>query len=350
MPPPLKPAYAIWGEDRAKVERTVERLIARVADEGGMEPDRFDAAEDATGGDVATACQTLSFGGLRVVIVEHADRWKVADVEPLVDYLAEPNPMTLVAFVSAGAPAQKLVKAVERVGDLLNWGLPAKASPRERRAWLEAHFASEVTRFGGATTPAVTRRVVELVVVDRNDSETTSINAMTLTSEAEKLALLAAGQTITREMVDDAVASHPDAKAYELSDAIAAGDRARTFGLLADLAGGDKRSAPILVQMALVSHFRGVAVAQSLGAKATDREVMDAAGVGNPWAAKKIVEHARAMAPGGAEHAVVRLARLELDLRVSAYGELGRSRDDGGRFVLENAARDLLEITRGGKN
>jgi hypothetical protein len=46
---------------------------------------------------------------------------------------------------------------------------------------------------------------------------------------------------------------------------------------------------------------------------------------------------------------VARLAELELDLRVSALSELGRSRDDGERLVLETAARDLLGLARGGR-
>jgi DNA polymerase III delta subunit len=46
MPPePLEPVYLIWGEDRAMVDRALSRLTARVADEGGLPPDRFSAAE-----------------------------------------------------------------------------------------------------------------------------------------------------------------------------------------------------------------------------------------------------------------------------------------------------------------
>ena len=44
---------------------------------------------------------------------------------------------------------------------------------------------------------------------------------------------------------------------------------------------------------------------------------------------------------------LARLAALELDLRVSALTDLGRSSDDGRRFALERAARDLLVAMRG---
>ena len=46
---------------------------------------------------------------------------------------------------------------------------------------------------------------------------------------------------------------------------------------------------------------------------------------------------------------MARLAALELELRVSALRDLGRSRDDGERLVLEAAARDLLALARGGR-
>jgi len=59
------------------------------------------------------------------------------------------------------------------------------------------------------------------------------------------------------------------------------------------------------------------------------------------------VEHARAVAPGAGEWCVARLADLELDLRVSALTDLGSSRGDGERMVLELGVRDLIGACRG---
>ena len=87
---PLKPAYAIWGEDRATIDRAVSRLIARVERDGGMPPERV-KAEETPAGDVVAACEALSFGGLRLVLVEGADAWKAADAAPVVRYLEAPN-------------------------------------------------------------------------------------------------------------------------------------------------------------------------------------------------------------------------------------------------------------------
>ncbi|MGA0069360.1 MAG: hypothetical protein ACO3PB_07900, partial [Miltoncostaeaceae bacterium] len=98
---PLKPVYWIHGEDRAKVDLAVHRLIARVEAEGGMPAERFEAAEvPAT--EVRAACEALSFGGTRLVLVRRADGWKAADVEPLIEYLDDPVPTTCLALVAGG--------------------------------------------------------------------------------------------------------------------------------------------------------------------------------------------------------------------------------------------------------
>jgi DNA polymerase III delta subunit len=149
-------------------------------------------------------------------------------------------------------------------------------------------------------------------------------------------------------MVEALVPRHPDAKTYELSDALVAGDAARAYDLLQDLATGDDPVAPILVQVQLANHFRNLATAQSLGDGVSPEAVTEATGA-TGYPARKLAEQARAMPPGAARLAVARLAEVELDLRVSALSELGRSRDDGERLVLETAARDLLGLARGGR-
>ena len=104
---PLDPVYLLWGEDRTKIETALRRLIARVEREGGMAPERF-SAPDTAAGDIVGSCQSLSFGGSRLVIVTDLDAWKAADAEPIVDYLTSPNPSTCLALVGAKSPPQRL--------------------------------------------------------------------------------------------------------------------------------------------------------------------------------------------------------------------------------------------------
>lgn len=343
---PLQPAYGIWGENRPRVEQAVRRLVTRVQDEGGLPPERLRASEVA-GDAVVAACETLSFAGLRLVLVEGADAWRAADAAPVVVYLAAPNPATCLALLAGAAPTPKLVEAVKRAGTVLDYGPPAKAGRKDRTAWYVSYLAEEVARLGGQVSAPVARRLVERVMVERPDDRRQGITATELTSEAEKLVLYAGDETIAAEMVAELVPRHPDARTYELADAVAAGDARRAYGLLQDLATGDQPAAPIVVHSGLTRHFRTLAEAQELGPAASADALTEATGVSG-YPARKAVEQARALPVGAARAAVVRLAALELDLRVSTLRQLGRSPDDGARLVLELATRDLLTLARGG--
>jgi DNA polymerase III delta subunit len=331
---PLLPAYGIWGEDRGKVERAVRRLTDRVAAEGGMPPDIFEAGQTPAA-DVVAACETLSFGGTRLVIVRGVESWRADDATPLVDYLAAPNAGACLALVADGTVTPKLVAAVEGAGKVLAYGPDAKLRRNERTKWFVDHVIAEAGRHGGKLPAALARLVVERVGED----------AMALSQEGAKLAAAAAGAPVDRELVDVLVVVNPESKAYEVADAIIAGNRARVYDILDELGAGDKPTDPAVVHATLTRHFRGIAVAQALGDGASPETVGAATGL-KGYPAQKAVEHARQVAPGIGDRCVSRLATLELDLRVSAFADLGRSGDDGRRFVLELAARDLLGLVR----
>jgi DNA polymerase III delta subunit len=336
--------YAVQGEDRPKVERAVERLLRRVAAEGGMDADRFSAA-DTGAAEVAGACQALSLGGTRAVIVDAADAWRAGDVEPLLAYLDDPNPTTVLALVSDGPLPQRLQQAVERAGQVLHWGPPPKAKAAERRRWLEHYLVQEADRHGARIGPAVARLVVDRICTSPGDAKHTPMNATLLACEAEKLAACAGAEPVTRELVLEVTPQLPEAKAYELADALVRADAPDAQRALHDMADGD-RVEPIVIAMTLMSHFRALAIVQALGPGVSADRVSEATGV-RGYPARKLAEQGPTLPAGAAERAVARLARLELDLRVSSLRDLGRSPDDGRRFVLERAARDLVAIAAG---
>ncbi|MEZ5080226.1 MAG: hypothetical protein R2878_06125 [Thermoleophilia bacterium] len=343
---PLKPVYAIFGEDRPKVERTVARLIKRAVEDGCLETERLTAHEHPPEV-VAASAQTLSFGGMRLIVVDEADAWRAPDVGPLVAYLDDPNPGTVLAIVSAGGVPQKLHQAIERVGQVLRWGPPAKASVRERRRWLEEHFTQEVARLGGRVAPGVARMVMERVCPDPTDSARTSLSATMLSTEAQKLVVLAGDEPIDRRMVADAVHSNPEARVYELADALVSGTAADVYHHLHDLAGGDAQSAPQVIVMGLMRHFRALAAGQAMGPAPSPDQITEATGI-RGFPARKVAEQVQSMPANAGAHSLARLARLEIDLRVSVDAGLGVTPDDGRRYVLERAARDLIAIARGG--
>ena len=252
-----------------------------------------------------------------------------------MEYLAAPNPATCLALISDGAVTPKLKAAVEAAGQVLTFGPDPKAKRAERTKWFVDHTVAECHRHGAKLPVAVARDIVRLVGED----------AMSLSHEAAKLASAAAGAPIDKELVATLVVENPEAKAYELADAVVAGNRAKVFDLLDELGVGDKPTDPAVIHSTLSRHFRGIAVAQSLGDGATPDDVGEATGL-KGYPAQKALEHSRAVGEGSGERCVARLATLELDLRVSAFGDLGRSSEDGRRFVLEIAARDLLGLVR----
>ena len=169
---------------------------------------------------------------------------------------------------------------------------------------------------------------------------------MSLSHEAAKLASAAGGAPIDKELVAALVVENPEAKAYELADAVVAGNRAKVFDLLDELGRGGQADRPCgdpLDADAALSRHRGRAVA---------RRRCDAGRGGGRDRPQVVTRRRRrwntreSVASGSGERCVSRLATLELDLRVSAFGDLGRSGDDGRRFVLELAARDLLGLVR----
>lgn len=335
---PLKPAYWIHGEDRAKVDTAVQRLVARVEREGGMPPDRFDAGEvPAT--EVRAACEAMSFGGTRLVLVRRADQWKAADVAPLVDYLADPVPTTCLALVAQGAPTPRMLKALESAGQVLAYGPPPekRGNERARAAWFRDFVVAEVAKRGSSISGALADEVVRRAGRAGTDSGH-------LANEAAKLAVAAGDAPVRPEHVDALVVVDPEARAYLLGDLIVAGDSRAAQELLADLSGGSDTTDPVVIQRMLARHFRGIAVAQAPGASQADVERI--AGL-KGYPAQKAVEHARVIPPGAGEWCVARLADLELDLRVSALGDLGASRGDGERMVLELGVRDLIGACRG---
>ncbi len=335
-PEPLKPVYWIYGEDRAKVDRAVQRLAARVEGEIGMPPERFDATETAAV-EVRTACEAMAFGGTRLVVVRRADQWKAADVETLIEYLDDPLPTTCLALVGSGGPTPRMLRAVEAAGQVLAFGPPAKANAKERAAWFRTYVQDEVKKYGSKISPALASEVVTRAGRAGED-------AGHLGNEAIKLALAAGSQSVTKDLVDALVVVDPEAKAYLLGDLITQGDARGAYGMLADLAGGSDSTHPIVIHRTLARHFRGIAVAQTPGATKADLDRL----VGlKGYPADKALEQAQRLAPGTGEWCVARIADLELDLRLSELRHLGASPDDGERFVLEVAVRDLLGTCRG---
>lgn len=339
----LKPAYLVYGEDRARVQMWVRRLTVRVAEEGGLPPERL-AAEETGGHEVVDAAQAVALAGVRGIVVDGVERWRKGDVAPLVEYLAVPNPATCLLLTADKAPSKDLLEAVSAVGMVEHAGPElsgSRAAQRRGRAtWLSEQAVKEAERLGKELPPRVARHLVDRVSEERAGAVATALEVRT---EVAKLVAYCGLDPIDTDAVDAVTPAHPEARSYELADAITEGDRTRAYGLLQDMASGADPQNPNAVQAALGRHFRSVAEAQDIGPRPSAEEVTARTGV-QGFPARKIADQAAALPPGAGASALIRLAAGELDLRVNHLAQLGRSRDDGSRMMLEAIARDLLEI------
>src|SRR5437763_13499338 len=128
------PAYLIRGDDGALVSEELTRLIAELA---GAEPGF--AVEDLTGeepdiGAIVDACSTPPFlADRRVIVVRDVGRIRTDDAPPIVDYLSNPLPTTVLVLVAGGGQTPtRLLNAVKKAGHVID----AVPDARARKTWV----------------------------------------------------------------------------------------------------------------------------------------------------------------------------------------------------------------------
>jgi DNA polymerase III delta subunit len=180
----LRPVYLIGGSDEPKIALVVRRLRGRFA-EGSVE---HLLAEAASGADAVAATNALGLfgGGERLVIVEDVERWKKADVESVVAYLASPTPGAVLALLGNASKLEGLAEACARAGEVLRYDLPQR-KVRGRQvddypAWVQGRFERAGVRVDRETA----ERLVEIVHED----------ALALESDVLKIATWAGGEPV----------------------------------------------------------------------------------------------------------------------------------------------------------
>lgn len=314
----LKPVYLLVGRDRPKIGRALQRLRARIGDENV----EVLSAREADAADAVAACNALGlFGGAgRLVIVEEVERWKAAEVKALGAYLGSPAPDTVLALTGEVKADSALGKAVAKHGEVLVYDVAKRALPR----WVAEQFQ----RLDATAEQAACTALVELVGEDLDE----------LSTEIDKLATWAAGDTIRARDVELLAAGRAETSIFSLTDAW--GRRDVPAALAASeslLERSDRPRRDELLRLAglLANHVGRVRACQTLAEEGV--RPRDAAGTlkMHPFAAEKAFAQARNFGVDELRDAVVRLAALDLALK-------GGSRLAGD---LE-FQRTLVEITR----
>lgn len=312
----LKPVYLISGSDRPKIRLALERLRNHF-EEGAVE---VLAADEHPADDAVAACNALGlFGGeRRLVIVEDVDAWKAPDAKLVADYLKTPAPETVLALVgSAMKKDSALAKACAKPGELLLYDVP-------RKQGLPAWVGKQFEQHGVSADRDACRLLVEMV---GDDPER-------LRSEIEKLATWAGGETVTEDNVRLLASTSAETTIFMLTDAWGKRDVGSALGAVESLLeSAGSRELPRLAAL-LANHVARVHTCQALADEGIAPR--DAAGKLklHPFAAEKAFAHAANYSTEELEHALVRLAELDLALK-------GKSRLSG-ELELERA---LVEVT-----
>ena len=314
----LEPAYLIVGGDGPKIGRAVQRLRARI----GEENVEVLSAREASGEDAVAACNSLGLfaGGGRLVIVEEAEKWKAADVKALAAYLDSPAPETVIALTGEAKADSALGKAVAKRGEVLVYDAPKRALPR----WVAEQFG----RLGAKAEADACAALVALVGDDLDE----------LTSEIDKLATWAGGETIGVADVEALAAGRAETSIFALTDAWGRRDvPAALAASEALLERSDRPRRDELLRLAglMASHVGKVRACQALAEEGLGAR--DAAGrlKMHPFAAEKAFAQARNFSVEELRDAIVRLAATDHALK-------GGSRLAGD---LE-FQRALVDITR----
>jgi DNA polymerase-3 subunit delta len=313
---PLLPVYLITGSDRPKIGVALRRLKSRF----GAELAEALPAESTTGEEAVAALNALGlFGGDggRLVIVEGVEAWKKEDAEAVAAYLSEPVPGAVLALVALEPlKSTALADAAGKRGRVLAYDAP-KASDLPR--WVRAQFE----RLGATADVDAARALVEIVGDDLT----------ALTSETEKLATWAGGETITRRDVELVAVSAAEGPAWALTDAWGR----RDIGGVLDACEAEleKDVEPFLIAVRLAGQVTLVRAAQALAAEGLKAREIAKRVKRHEFRVRKALSHAENYSRDELDDAVVRLAELDAALK-------GATRL-AGELELERA---LIDITR----
>ena len=216
----IAPVYLWYGEDRFLIQEGLRVLKSFyfMTDPSGSGIEVLDPKE-LSPAEIVERANTMSFFANRLVVVDEVTYFQdgqTSDLEPFLEYFANPNPSTCLLFIAESVHrGRKLYKAMDRAGEILEFTAPKR--PPEWLAWvqselkirgksMDAQVASQFIERAGHQTGVLSQELDKLVVFvgDRAKITIEDVKAITTrTIEASIFNLL------------DAVAVRSSAKAIE---------------------------------------------------------------------------------------------------------------------------------------
>jgi DNA polymerase III subunit delta len=309
MPPEMKPAYLLAGDDESKLTAALSRLRARAEREGGA-----GALEDFSGGPGAMPDAEALIGAMpaislmatrRYLLADGVERWKAAQVEAIAAALAGAGPDLTVVLVSRGKAPKGLEAAVSKAGgDVLTYEAPRK---RDLPAWLIAAARDR----GFELTPQAARSLAARI----------GDGTARLATELDRFAVWAGeGGFVDVEDVEALTVDTSERAGWTLGDSIVARDVEASVANADALLEQGEAVTPLVYGMA--SRLRSAHQAAVMLEEGTPAQKVEAALPMAPYPSKMLVRSVRGVDPAELAEAIGAVADLEWWTRGgSDYGD-----------------------------
>ena len=342
----LAPLYVFHSEHPVLIERVVA-AIRDIAVPPAARGFNYDVVEGKPSANkIVSLAQTLPMmAQRRMIYVRDLAGIPADEAEPLLAYLARPNPSTVVVAV-----ASKVDKRIKLFAQLSKKGfLHALEAPRQLAPWVRA----EAQALGVKLDPAAITRLVEAVGNDLSRLalaiEQLGLYAMTPAAPGA-----APGRrAVTSDDVDELIADTRERSVFELTDAIGAADRVRALAAVSSLC--EQRESAVGVVIMLARHVRQLSLVHALRAANTPRnEWASRLGV-PPFIVDKVAAQARGFSPAALAVATRRLAEadralkgdqtLTTDLHAFTGPQLkALGKELGERVILEQTVDEIVQL------
>lgn len=292
----LDPIYVLHSEHPILIERVLG-AIRDAAVPPAARGFNYDVVDGKpTGARIVALAQTLPMmAQRRMIYVRDLSAMAADEAEPLLAYLARPNPSTVIAAV-----AGKVDKRIKLHAQLAKKGyLHVLEAPRQLAPWVRA----EARQQGVQLEPAAVTRLIDAVGDDLSR----------LALAVGQLGLYAGRRPVSSDDVDELVADTRERTVFELTDAIGAADLPRALAAVAALC--DQRESAVGVVVMLARHVRQLALVYNLRETGAPRASWGPMLGVPPFVVDKLIAQARSYSPAALAVATRRLANADRALK-----------------------------------
>ncbi|HET6282540.1 MAG TPA: DNA polymerase III subunit delta [Polyangia bacterium] len=304
----LDPIYCLHGTERFLVDRCLvairTAILGTASASASFNADFFDLKETSALA-VLAAARTLPLFATgpskrRLVVAKGVAEVKAEQLEPLIPYIADPNPSTCLVLVGDKVDTRfKVFTTLRKAGYLHEF---AALRDRELGAWI--------TREARARKAALDADAASAL------AEIAGPDLGRLSQALEQLSLyVGEGQRIRLDDVETLISETRQRGVFELTKAIGDGDVVRSLRLLANML--RNREPALRIQFMLVRQLRQIWRAKELAASGAPRaEIAGAVGIA-PFFLDDVLIPARRMSQAALARSFERLYRADKTLKSS---------------------------------